>query len=82
LAKLLQGERRWGTRRQAMVEIEAARPGVRLEHRHQDQTGQSRQREDDEQVPSSVAERAGEMCTGVGANDLERMQPRVAHLDK
>jgi hypothetical protein len=65
-----------------MVEIEAAWPRVRLEDGPQDRTGQSWQREDDEEVPSGMADRASEMPTGVGVNDLERMQPGVGHLDK
>jgi hypothetical protein len=65
-----------------MIEIEAARPWVRLEDRPQDQSSQSWQREDDEEVPSRMAERASEMLTCVRVNNLERMQPRVGHLDK
>jgi hypothetical protein len=65
-----------------MVEIEAAWPWVRLEDRPQDRIGQSRQREDDEYVPSGMADRASEMRTGVRVNDLLRMQPGVGHLDE
>ena len=63
-----------------MVEIEAAWPWARLEDRRHDQIGQGRQRKDDEQVSSDVADRAGKMRIRGGVNDLQRMQARVADL--
>jgi hypothetical protein len=63
-----------------MIEIDMAQPWERVDDEPKDQTGRSRRRENEQQIPGCMADRAGEMGLRMKVDDLMRMHRRVGDL--
>ncbi|MGH8065859.1 MAG: hypothetical protein ACRERE_11645 [Candidatus Entotheonellia bacterium] len=73
---------RWGTRGKAMDEIGVAQPWQGSPRMSEGEVGADKEAQGHEQRCHGVAQRTRMVPVYSGINDLERMQGRMANLDK